>query len=144
MWLAVAAKYAGINIDRQLKPERLGASLYYFILKIHDHDGISQLELGKYIYLDQSGIARGVQQLVEIGYINKVRNQHDKRTSNLYLTASGVKVYERVRSEIARQNELLVKNIAPEQRQQFTDNLKIVGQTIFDEINRQNEHQEDK
>ncbi|WP_054725734.1 MarR family transcriptional regulator [Paucilactobacillus hokkaidonensis] len=109
MWLAVAAKYAGISIDRKLKPEGLGASLYYFILKIHDHDGISQLELGEYIYLDQSGIARGIQQLVELGYVDKIRNQKDKRTSNLYLTQAGKDIYSQIYDKVNQQNELLIK-----------------------------------
>lgn len=111
MWLAVAAKYAGISIDRKLKPEGLGASLYYFILKIHDHDGISQLELGEYIYLDQSGIARGIQQLVELGYVDKIRNQKDKRTSNLYLTQAGKDIYSQIYDKVNQQNELLIKKM---------------------------------
>lgn len=134
MWLAVAAKYAGISIDRKLKPEGLGASLYYFILKIHDHDGISQLELGEYIYLDQSGIARGIQQLVELGYVDKIRNQKDKRTSNLYLTQAGKDIYSQIYDKVNQQNELLIKNVPVEQREQFEQNLLIVGQTIFNEL----------
>lgn len=134
MWLAVAAKYAGISIDRKLKPEGLGASLYYFILKIHDHDGISQLELGEYIYLDQSGIARGIQQLVDLGYVDKIRNQKDKRTSNLYLTQAGKDIYSQVYDKVNQQNELLIKNVPIEQREQFEQNLQIVGQTIFNEL----------
>jgi len=134
MWLAVAAKYAGISIDRKLKPEGLGASLYYFILKIHDHDGISQLELGEYIYLDQSGIARGIQQLVELGYVDKIRNQKDKRTSNLYLTQAGKDIYSQIYDKVNQQNELLIKNVPVEQREQFEQNLQIVGQTIFNEL----------
>lgn len=134
MWLAVAAKYAGLNIDRKLQPYKLGASLYYFILKIHDHDGISQLELAEYIYLDQSGIARGIQQLVNLGYVDKVRNQKDKRTSNLYLTKTGKDVYQVVEDEINSQNKFLLRNVPAAERERFTNNLKTVGQTIYNEI----------
>lgn len=134
MWLAVAAKYAGIGIDRKLKQYQLGASLYYFILKIYGHDGISQLELGNYIYLDQSGIARGIQQLVKLGYVDKIKNQKDKRTANLYLTAAGRDVYQQVKQVIDAQNELLLKNVAADERADFLRNLKAVGQTIFNDI----------
>lgn len=134
MWLVVAAKYAGLNIDRKLRQYQLGASLYYFILKIYEHDGISQLELGNYIYLDQSGIARGIQQLVGLGYVNKVKNQQDKRTANLYLTVAGKEIYQKVKQEIDAQNELLLQNIPITERDQFSQNLKSVGETIFNEI----------
>ncbi len=131
MWLAVAAKYAAMQIDRKLQPYHLGASLYYFILKIHDHPGISQYELNDIIYIDQSGIARGIQQLVSLDYVNKVRNPDDKRTANLFLTDSGKRVYEMVAKEIDEQNAALIAQIPKGRQEQFGKDLKKVGEQIY-------------
>ncbi|TDG72124.1 hypothetical protein C5L31_001598 [Secundilactobacillus malefermentans] len=131
MWLAVAAKYAAVQIDRKLQPYHLGASLYYFILKIHDHPGISQYELNDIIYIDQSGIARGIQQLVHLNYIDKVRNPDDKRTANLFLTDSGKQVYKIVAKEIDEQNSALIAQIPEGRKAQFSKDLKKVGEQIY-------------
>lgn len=87
--MGILSRIIGNYLNKQLKPLGLNNSNYFFIFFIADHQGSSQDDLTKNMFLDHSTIARSVAKLVNLGLLEKRSDPNDKRTSRLYLTDKG-------------------------------------------------------
>ncbi|WP_367295835.1 MarR family winged helix-turn-helix transcriptional regulator [Levilactobacillus yonginensis] len=115
-WLSITTRYARIALDRRLQPYRLNASMYYYILRIHERPKMTQDKLISLTYLNPSNVTRAVNQLVNLGYVRKRQSKTDKRVYELSLTKKGETLYPKIvmlRQEVA---DNLLMDITPEHR----------------------------
>ena len=92
-WLSIANRYTRIALDRQLQPYRLNASMYYYILRLHEQPRMTQDKLISLTYLNPSNVTRAVNQLVKLGYVRKRQSKEDRRVYQLSLTKRGERLY---------------------------------------------------
>ncbi|UIF28777.1 MarR family transcriptional regulator [Levilactobacillus brevis] len=103
-WLSIANRYTRIALDRRLQPYRLNASMYYYILRLHEHPRLTQDKLISLTYLNPSNVTRAVNQLVNLGYVRKRQSKLDRRVYELSLTKRGERLYPEIvklRQEVA-------------------------------------------
>ncbi|KRL98292.1 MarR family winged helix-turn-helix transcriptional regulator [Levilactobacillus hammesii] len=103
-WLSIANRYTRIALDRRLQPYRLNASMYYYILRLHEHPRLTQDKLISLTYLNPSNVTRAVNQLVNLGYVRKRQSKSDRRVYELSLTKRGERIYPdivKLRQEVA-------------------------------------------
>ncbi|MCH5464195.1 MarR family winged helix-turn-helix transcriptional regulator [Levilactobacillus tujiorum] len=103
-WLSIANRYTRIALDRRLQPYRLNASMYYYILRLHEHPRLTQDKLISLTYLNPSNVTRAVNQLVNLGYVRKRQSKTDRRVYELSLTKRGERIYPEIvklRQEVA-------------------------------------------
>ncbi|QCZ56671.1 Transcriptional regulator [Levilactobacillus brevis] len=126
-WLSIANRYTRIALDRRLQPYRLNASMYYYILRIHEQPKLTQDRLISLTYLNPSNVTRAVNQLVNLGYVRKRQSKTDKRVSELSLTKKGEALYPEIvklRQEVA--DELLT-DIPAEQHDALVGQIRQVA-----------------
>ena len=95
-WLSIANRYTRIALDRRLQPYRLNASMYYYILRLHEQPRLTQDKLISLTYLNPSNVTRAVNQLVTLGYVRKRQSKTDKRVYELSLTRRGERLYPEI------------------------------------------------
>lgn len=95
-WLSIANRYTRIALDRRLKSYRLNASMYYYILRLHEQPRMTQDQLINLTYLNPSNVTRAVNQLVKLGYVRKRQSKLDKRVYELSLTKKGERLYPEI------------------------------------------------
>jgi len=103
-WLSIANRYTRIALDRRLQPYRLNASMYYYILRIHERPRLTQDKLINLTYLNPSNVTRAINQLVNLVYVRKRQSKADKRVYELSLTKRGEELYPEIvklRQEVA-------------------------------------------
>jgi len=103
-WLSIANRYTRIALDRRLQPYRLNASMYYYILRLHEQPRLTQDKLISLTYLNPSNVTRAVNQLVNLGYVRKRQSKLDRRVYELSLTKRGERLYPeivKIRQEVA-------------------------------------------
>lgn len=103
-WLSITNRYTRIALDRRLQPYRLNASMYYYILRLHEHPRLTQDKLISLTYLNPSNVTRAVNQLVNLGYVRKRQSKSDRRVYELSLTKRGERIYPdivKLRQEVA-------------------------------------------
>lgn len=89
-------KYASIMyrisqayFDDTLTNYHIGSGQQFFLMRIHDMPGISQLEIAEMGHYDKGTTARAVKKLEDEGYVYRIIDEHDRRISKLYVTPSG-------------------------------------------------------
>ncbi|KIR07877.1 transcriptional regulator [Levilactobacillus brevis] len=126
-WLSIANRYTRIALDRRLQPYRLNASMYYYILRIHEQPKLTQDRLISLTYLNPSNVTRAVNQLVNLGYVRKRQSKTDKRVSELSLTKKGEALYPEIvklRQEVA---DGLLTDIPAEQHEALVGQIRQVA-----------------
>ena len=126
-WLSIANRYTRIALDRRLQPYRLNASMYYYILRIHEQPKLTQDRLISLTYLNPSNVTRAVNQLVNLGYVRKRQSKTDKRVSELSLTKKGEALSPEIvklRQEVA---DGLVTDIPAEQHEALGGQIRQVA-----------------
>ena len=69
----------------------------FYVEYIYDHPGTSAQEMVEYIRVDKATLTKIIKKLMEIGYIEIVGDERDKRIKHLYLTDKAVPAVKRIK-----------------------------------------------
>lgn len=83
--------------DRGLADFEIGWGQQFYAEYIYDHPGASAQEMVKCIRVDKATLTKSIKRLVEIGYVNVVSDEMDKRVKHLYLTPKGIPAVKRIK-----------------------------------------------
>ena len=83
-------------------------------LLLHN-DGISQADLVREMHVSAATVAVSISRLEKLGYVTRVRNQHNQRANALALTPHGREQAERLRAAMQRACGLALKDVPPEE-----------------------------
>ena len=76
-------------LDRALKPYRLGAGQANMLFMLFQREGISQEEISRRLHIDKAATAKTVQRLLREGYVERTRDDNDRRTYHISVTDKG-------------------------------------------------------
>ncbi|WP_353989692.1 MarR family transcriptional regulator [Pediococcus argentinicus] len=128
--LNIVARRAQMKLDEALRPLGLTSSNYYFVLKINGSKELSQEQLMKNLFLNQSNITRRLDQLIAKGLVQKEHSPKDGRTWIITLTSAGQEIVTELTKIIEDYNEQLFTNLDVSQSEllnifeQLNDNLE--------------------
>ncbi|PIO82836.1 hypothetical protein BSQ39_04230 [Loigolactobacillus backii] len=127
-WLLIAGRQVSRQLDQRLARLGLSTSQYFYILKIHDHPGLTQKALGATEFIDPSNVTRAVKQLIDQGLIERRQNSQDKRAYQLALTAKGKAIYPQILQILDAEEVALTKIVTAQKnssdRQNFVNALR--------------------
>ena len=75
----------------------IGWGQQFYAEYIYDHPGASAQEMVEYIRVDKATLTKTIKKLVEIGYVQVIVDENDKRIKHLYLTDKAVPAVKRIK-----------------------------------------------
>ncbi len=106
-------------------------ALYY----LGKEEVISQKELAEKMNIKESSVARLLDRMERDGLVERVKNENDKRVTNLRLTDKGKQYRIKLLPEGEEFEKLLYKNISDEEMKIFTMVLSKMVSNINENIN---------
>lgn len=106
-------------------------ALYY----LGKEESISQKELAEKMNIKESSVARLLDRMERDGLVERVKNENDKRVTNLRLTDKGKQYRVKLLPEGEEFEKLLYKNISEEEMRIFTAVLTKMVNNISENIN---------
>ncbi len=103
--------------DKKLKPYGIGCGQQFFLLRIHEHPGISVLELAQIGHYDNGTATRAIQKLEQQGYVRCEQGSLDKRVRRIYATEAAQPVIEKTREITAAWRSRLTDGFTEEERE---------------------------
>lgn len=88
----------------------------YYLLK---HEKLSQKELGEKMNIKESTVARLIDRMEKEGYIERIKDNEDRRITYLYLSEDGKKRIEELLPEGQRMSDDFSKEISEEEFEVF-------------------------
>lgn len=110
------AKY----LNKRMESVNLTFGLYPFLIEIYSNDGISQEDLAKILYLNESTVTRNLEKLEKRGLIVRTPN---KRKKIITITDEGKQVAKSVMDYDEKWDEIIKKDLSEEEYNSFRKTL---------------------
>jgi len=119
-----ARRFKALNLD--ITPEQ-----WVVIDNLSQKDGQSQTHLAEKCFKDITNLSRIIDLLSNKNLVRRVRNKSDKRSSNIYLTDKGKKVYE---ESLPTVNDLRLRGWEGLSEKEDFDNFIRILDTIYNNL----------
>lgn len=83
--------------DHGLSDFEIGWGQQFYLEYIYDHPGVSAQEMVKFIRVDKATLTKNIKKLTEIGYVQTIENEKDKRVKHLYSTEEAIPTVKRIK-----------------------------------------------
>ena len=128
-------RFLSFHLDKY----NLGEGQFGMLYDISKNEGISQDELSRKRNLDKTTIAKALKKLAKNGYVEKKRDESDKRVYRLHCTEKALVLMPEIKRVIALEHEILTMNLSEEEIQIFKRIMKRMTQNIEDYLNKMEE-----
>ena len=123
-WVWIIHRHSQIYIDHHLEKFGFGSGQVRFFMELSRVDGINQEQLSERLEVDKATTARAVRKLMELGYVERVRDQKDHRVYRLHLSEKVRERVPQVQEEMQGLTKLLARDFSDEERVQALDLLR--------------------
>lgn len=119
-------KYKNINLQK---------GQFIFLIRVCENPGINQRDLSKLLKVDKTTIAKAIQKLINVGYIERKEEPSDKRMWRLYPLQKALDAYDYITKEENKVNKDYYNNFDKEEKKLVYKLLKKLRENIENDWN---------
>ncbi|WP_411681287.1 MarR family winged helix-turn-helix transcriptional regulator [Clostridium thailandense] len=116
--------------DIKFKEIKLQKGQFIFLTRICENQGINQIDLSNLLKVDKTTTTKATQKLIEAGYIDKKRDDVDKRIWRLYPKEKALEVYSFIIEEENRNIKICFNNFSAEEKELVNKLVKKMRENI--------------
>lgn len=120
-------------MEKHSVSELLGSGQMPLLVTIREERGISQKDLAEKLKKDKTTIAKAIKRMEKAEYIERRKDEIDKRVYKLYLTPKGEEAYPKVVEYLGEIEAKLNKAFTQEEKEQFLSFLERIRNTIAED-----------
>ncbi len=132
--LSIMDRLMKMYYDYNLADFEIGWGQQFYVEYLYDHPGASAQEMVECIRVDKGTLTKVMKKLTEIGYVEVVRSEKDKRMKFLYLTEKGVPAAKRIKEIHSNFYNILCANIQPSDIQRTEQTMEQMMENIYQKI----------
>lgn len=132
--LSIMDRLMKMYYDYNLADFEIGWGQQFYVEYLYDHPGASAQEMVEYIRVDKGTLTKVMKKLTEIGYVEVVRSEKDKRMKFLYLTEKGVPAAKRIKEIHSNFYNILCSSIQPSDIQRTEQTMEQMTENIYQNI----------
>lgn len=106
---------------------------WYFLRALWQEDGLTQRELSQRVGMMEPTTVTALNGMEKRGLVERVRNAHDRRKMNIYLTEKGRSLQGQLQPMEDEVSRVAIQGVPPQQRELFMELLKLVILNLNDE-----------
>lgn len=133
-YVSTISKYVHTYINREVNPYGINFHQARIIRLLCDNEGINQEMLTEMMKLDKITISKLLDPLVQQGYVDKRKNEQDKRIKNLYPTESGRRLEAPLNEVLKKTTEVLEKGFSVDEKTEVRVLLNKMLDNIYEEL----------
>jgi len=108
----------------------LGDGQFKILYEVFNNPGISQDRLSKKRNVDKTTIAKAIKKLINNGYIEKKKDEIDKRIYCLLCTEKAIQLIPEIKRIIKLENEVITEGFSQEELTFFRNIIKKMSKNI--------------
>lgn len=132
--LSIMDRLMKMYYDYNLADFEIGWGQQFYVEYLYDHPGASAQEMVECIRVDKGTLTKVMKKLTEIGYVEVVRSEKDKRMKFLYLTEKGVPAAKRIKEIHSNFYNILCSNIQSSDIQRTEQTMEQMTENIYQNI----------
>lgn len=122
---------AGVFISNiEFKEYELTKGQYLYLVRICENPGIIQEKLAEMIKVDRTSAARAIKKLELNGFIQKEKDNHNKKIKRLFPTEKGINIYPFIKRENEYSNSIALEGLSESETDTMFNLLQRVRKNI--------------
>ena len=109
-------RYTQIYLDKVLKEFNLSSGSYPYLLILKEKDGINQNRISEELGYDKAMTTRTLAKLINIGYLDRIKDDDDYRANKIYLTDKGKDVIVKILGKVNELVQLITTDLNEEDK----------------------------
>ncbi|MCP3964777.1 MAG: MarR family transcriptional regulator [Lentisphaerae bacterium] len=114
-WISIINRLSDKYFRTELKRFGLGLGQHLLLAELYDQDKINQDTLAKHLEADKANVARSLNKLEALGYIERRQHPKDKRSRVIYLTPKAMYIKDDFVKVLRGWSLLLCSNLSTEE-----------------------------
>ena len=116
-------RYTQIYLDKVLKEFELSSGSYPYLLILKDKDGINQNRISEELGYDKAMTTRTLAKLINIGYLDRIKDDDDFRANKIFLTEKGKAVTVKILDKLHELDQLITIDLNEEEKVNTIESL---------------------
>lgn len=108
---SILHRQSEIVLSRKLARLELSSNQFIYIMCLCDHPGISQEQMSSLLRIDKGSVAKSIQQLSAMGYIDRCVSETDKRQYRLLPTQKALDLYPHLQQVVQEYESQVTKDL---------------------------------
>ncbi|MBE5960863.1 MAG: MarR family transcriptional regulator [Lachnospiraceae bacterium] len=127
-----------------LKEHEISSAEYPILITLNKKDGITQEEIASQFDMDKSAITRVVRSLLDKGFIEREKDEDDRRCNRIYLTKKGHASKEPILKGMKELSQIATKDVDPDEMEVVSRVLSKMVENICEYSVRQEENNNER
>jgi DNA-binding MarR family transcriptional regulator len=123
-WISILYRQFQVYINNELKDLNITSSEYIFLIKLYENKELNQEELSSMYYIDKALTARSLKSLEGKGYIERFKDEDDKRAYKVCVTQKALLIKERIDEALKSWDKIISINISNDKIKEVSELLK--------------------
>ena len=116
-------RYTQIYLDKVLKEYQLSSGSYPYLLILKNNDGINQNRISEELGYDKAMTTRTLAKLINIGYLDRIKDDDDYRANKIYLTEKGKDVIVKILGKVQELVQLITLDLNEDEKEITIESL---------------------
>ena len=117
--LSEAARRGHQLVSEGFAQEGVRKAHFTVLVALDEHGPASQAELGRRLWIDRSDMVAVLNDLEDAGYVERTRDELDRRRNVVAPTASGIDALERLTARVDAAQDALLAALSEEERREL-------------------------
>ena len=126
-WIARLYRSSQNYFAKKMAKLHIGRGQHSFLLVLYRKDGITQDQLARALHINKAAVARALAKLEGNGYVERKKDDADRRNNQVYLTNKSKKIKAELLSEVNAWTDTLADDFNDGDRKQLINLLKRMG-----------------
>lgn len=127
---SVIFRRSQIYLDKVLKEFELSSGSYPYLFVLKDNEGISQSKISEELGCDKAMTARTITKLIDLGYIDRQKDESNYKSNKIYLTNKARIVIVQLIDKINELIFLMTADLSEQEKLNTMDSLNKINCNI--------------
>ncbi|MGB4659032.1 MAG: MarR family transcriptional regulator [Mobilitalea sp.] len=127
---SVIFRSSQVYLDKALKEYELSSGSYPYLFILKNNEGISQSKISEELGCDKAMTARTITKLIELGYIDKQKDESNYKSNKIYLTEKARIVIVQVIDKIDELIQLMTMGLSEQEKLNTMDSMNKILNNI--------------
>ena len=130
--LSHISKKMHMYLNKNLEKYGISKGQIHFLLLLYKKgNGLTQEQISKLLDIDKANTTRALKKLIENGYVEKRRDEKDKRIFRVYLTQKSLQLKPKIKEVLIELEKKLTIGISQKELEQALSTLKKVDKNLL-------------
>lgn len=142
--ISIIYRHQNIILNHKFEKFGIGSGQYSYFMAVANSEGINQGQISKALKVNKATTNKAIKKLEELGYVETIIDEDDRRLHCVYLTEEGSLILPDVKKELKDYTDKLGRGLTEEVKSILLNSLEIMESNVKEYVDQIREEKLDE